>query len=69
MKELLKQLRESAEFQQIMQQMKHERPIVSDYYPGKTFDENQFAVEQMKFSSAQRQGFDKLYRLLTGESP
>lgn len=69
MKELLTQLRESNDFQVIMEGLISQRPIIPDYSPQKTRDETDNLIERIKYSSAHRAGFDFLYRALTGRNP
>ena len=69
MNELLKQLRESQEFMAVMDEMLKNRPVVPDYSPQSTMDETANVLERVKYYSAQRAGFDILYRNLTGNLP
>lgn len=68
-KELLRALNETAEFKIIMAQILKERPIVPEYRPQDTQDETHNLVERIKYESAQRTQFDRLYRRLTGVAP
>lgn len=68
-KDLIKQLRESPDFQIIMRDMLKYRPVVPTYKPQKTIDETANMVEQIKYSSAQQDGFDLLFSALTGNRP
>lgn len=69
MSDLLKQLRESPEFMAVMEEMLKFRPVVPDYTPQATMDETDNVIERVKYHSAQRAGFDLLYRNLTGNLP
>ncbi len=69
MSQLLAALRESQDFQVIMDEMVKTRPVVQDYTPQKTMDETANLIEQIKHSSARRQGWDLLYQALTGKKP
>lgn len=66
---LLTQLRESQDFQQIMDEMVKLRPIIPDYMPQQTRDATENLIERVKYSSAHRAGFDLLYQALTGRAP
>lgn len=68
-KELIKQLRESHDFQVIMKDLLKHRPVVPTYKPQKTMDETANMLEQIKYSSAQQDGFDLLFSALTGNRP
>lgn len=69
MKELLKQLRESPDFQSIMTEMLKSRPLVPSYTPQKTRDLTEHLVEQIKHQSSMQQGWDLLYQAMTGDRP
>lgn len=69
MSALLQQLRESPEFQAVMSDALRTRPVVADYRPMNTIDETTNAIEQIKYSMAQRAGFDLLYSVLMGRKP
>jgi hypothetical protein len=69
MKELLKQLRESPEFQTIMLEVLRLRPIVSEYAPQATVDETTNLIERIKYDMARRAGYDLLYSILMGKPP
>lgn len=68
-KDLINQLRESRDFQVIMAEMLKVRPVVPTYKPQKTLDETANIMEQIKYSSAQQDGFDLLFSALTGKRP
>ncbi len=70
-KELLKQLRESKEFQVVMADALKDggRQIVPEFTPGKTMDETANNFEMIKFRAAQRTGWDALYFYLMGVRP
>lgn len=67
--ELLKQLQEDVNFQAIMSDVLKHRPVVPDYTPQATRDETENLMERIKYHSANRAGFDMLYRILTGRAP
>lgn len=67
MNDLLAKLRESAEFQQIMDELRKHRPVIPDYRPQATREETEYLVEKIKYQSGLRDGFDLLNRLLTGK--
>ena len=69
MQDLLIRLRDSPEFKQIMEGLKSKRPIVPSYKPHKTRDETENHIETIKYTSAQADGFDLLFYLLTGRKP
>jgi len=62
-------LRDSPEFKQIMDGLKSERPVIPSYKPLKTRDDTENLVETIKYKSAQADGFDLLFYLLTGQKP
>jgi hypothetical protein len=65
-KELLRQLRESSEFQVIMTDMAKMRPVVPDYRPQGSTEANSSYIELIKYQSGMKDGFDLLYRALIG---
>ncbi len=67
--DLLRSLRESNDFQQIMRGIAEKRPVIPDYQPQATRDETENLMERIKYYSAHRAGFDLLFRLLTGKAP
>ena len=69
MKELVLQLREDVNFKAIMEEMLKKRPVIPEYQPQDTMDKTQNVIEQIKFSTAQRSGFDLLYTNLMGKKP
>lgn len=64
--ELLKQLRQNLEFNQIMDKLWEERPVVPVYIPQDTMDKQNLLMERIKFDLGRQDGFDQLYRRLTG---
>jgi len=69
MKELLRALQESPDFQVVMDEALAYRPVIPEYKPGETIDETANIIERIKFYSAQRQGFDALFQMLSGRKP
>ena len=67
MKELLKQLRETREFQEIMDAMHKSRPVVPAYRPAGSMEANNAVIEELKYQSGRQDGFDLLFKLLTGK--
>ena len=62
---LLRELLEDPRFQIVMAEVVNQRPLVPAYLPGpKT--ETEALIEQIKFLSGMRRGFDLLYGILTG---
>lgn len=66
MKQLLKQLRETSEFQLIMTDLANLRPVVPDYRPQGSTEANNSHLETIKYQSGMKDGFDLLYRALIG---
>lgn len=66
---LMKQLRESPEFQAIMKELRTSRPLVPAFAPCKTMDETANLMERMKYESARQTGWDGLFQALTGLKP
>lgn len=64
---LLVSLREDENFQAVMKDAWKLRPVIPEYTPQQTNDQTSNLVERIKFMSAQRQGFDVLYRALAGQ--
>lgn len=69
MSPLLKALRETQEFQSIMDALLQTRPVIPNYAPQKTRDQTENLLEQFKHQSAMRQGWDLLYQHLVGKQP
>lgn len=67
MKELLKQLRETREFQEIMDAMSKHRPVIPEYRPAGSREANDGLIETIKYESGRQDGFDLLFKLLTGK--
>lgn len=67
MKELLKQLREMPGFDLVMDGLKQFRPVVPSYKPGESLEDSARIIEEIKFQSGRQDGFDLLYRALTGK--
>ena len=62
-------MRETREFQQIMQEALEKRPVVPFYRPGDTIEDEERSVRQFKYMSALREGWDLLFANLTGRTP
>ena len=56
----LKQLKADAAFREAMKEVLAMRPIVPDYSPG-------IDLEEIKFKTGERKGFDLIYLYLTGD--
>lgn len=69
MKDLLKQLRETREFQVIMDELVSTRPVVPAYTPQKTRDETENLIERIKHESSRKQGWEMLYLAIVGRMP
>lgn len=68
MNDLLKALRESHDFQVIMEEVIwKQRPVIPDYVPQQTRDATENLIKKIEYQSAMRQGFDTLYRALAGK--
>ena len=66
-KDLLRQLNEQLEFQTIMAEMLKDRPVIPDYKPCPTAENEQMLLARIKYEAGRRDGFDFLYRSLTGQ--
>ena len=64
--QLLEAERGRKEFQAVMEEMWKTRPIVPAFKIAKTKDELELIVENIKYQSALRDGFDLLFARLTG---
>lgn len=69
MSDLLDGLRKNKEFQAVTQDMLKHRPLIPAFAICKTKDEQEMVVENIKYHTAMRNGFDLLYQLLTGKNP
>lgn len=69
MNDLLKSYQGNAEFRQILEEALRIRPVIPAFSICKTKDEQDMVVENIKFYTAMRQGFDLLHQYLTGKSP
>ena len=65
--DLLKKLNAMPEFQAVMAESKQHRPIVPEFKILKTRDEQEHLLDQIKFQTGRRDGFDFLFRLLTNQ--
>ena len=63
----LGQLRQDAKFRHVMRDLGQMRPIIPAYVPQDSQEANQHLLEQIKFESGRRAGFDAIYRFLTGD--
>jgi len=63
----LGQLKGDAKYRIVLKELKQLRPVIPEYRPQETRDSEAQLVEQMKYETARQQGFDLLYRALTGE--
>lgn len=69
MNEALRLLRERPEFQMALKSVRMQRPVIPQYRPGKTPEEEQNIVNRIKFETGRQDGFDLLFTFLTGEKP
>lgn len=69
MNDLLKSIRENKEFQAVMEEALKMRPVIPAFSICRTKDEQDMVVENIKFYTAMRQGFDALHQYLTGRNP
>jgi hypothetical protein len=65
MKDLLRTLNQNPEFQAVMGELKKHRPIVPEFKLQKTRDAQEQLLDQIKFQSGRKEGFDFLFSLLT----
>jgi hypothetical protein len=68
-KDLIAQLRASPEFQMIVTELRQNRPVIPRYVVAETTQERELLIEQIKCQTFKQDGFDLLYRLLTGSNP
>lgn len=68
MTDLLKAMRENPEFKAVLEEALRIRPIVPAFNIMKTESEQYMVVENIKYYTAMKQGFDLLYQYLTGRS-
>lgn len=65
---LLKHYQADTGLRQLLKEIRAENyPLLKQWKPQESNEENMRLLEEIKFSSAQQQGFDLLYRFLTGE--
>lgn len=69
MRDLLAQLRASPEFQMIMTDMRQQRPVVPRYVVTETTEGREMLIEQIRCQTFKQDGFDLLFKLLTGSNP
>lgn len=69
MNDLLKSFRENSEAMAVLEEAKRVRPVVPAFVLCKTKDEQEMAVEAIKYHTAMQQGFDLLFQYLTGQAP
>jgi hypothetical protein len=69
MNDLLRAVRENPEFKQVMEDSLKMRPVIPAFSICKTKDEQDMVVENLKYFTAMRQGFDNLHQYLTGKNP
>lgn len=60
-------LREMPEFQLVMDDAGKHRPIVPTYRPAGSLEESNAVIEEIKFQSGRQEGFDFLFKYLTGK--
>lgn len=66
-KQFLQELRINPLFVASMKEVKKHRPLVPAYKPCHSREEADSLMEQIKFESGRKEGFDLLYLLLTGD--
>ena len=69
MNDLLKAVRENKEFQAVMEEALKFRPVIPAFSICRTKDEQDMVVENIKFYTAMKQGWEGLYQYLTGKKP
>jgi hypothetical protein len=55
------------EFQAVIEEAKKHRPIVPEFKIQKTRDDQEQLLDQIKFQTGRKEGFDFLLRLLTNQ--
>ena len=67
-KQFMAELRMNPLFRETMKELLKFRPVVPAYKTPSHSKEEEFSLlERIKFESARKEGFDKIYLLLTGE--
>lgn len=69
MTDLLEAIRKDEKFRAVMKEALSKRPVVPDFSLARTKDEQEMIIENLKFATALKQGFDVLYVYLTGNKP
>lgn len=69
MSDLLNELRKNPEFQAVLDDALKHRPVIPAFVICGTKDEQDMVIEQIKYHTARRNGFDFLYQHLTGRKP
>jgi hypothetical protein len=64
---ILKELRVNPLFKGAMRELLQARPVVPEYKPGQSQEENSSLLETIKYESGRKAGFDWMYFLLTGD--
>ncbi len=53
----------------IVTELRQNRPVIPRYVVAETTQERELLIEQIKCQTFKQDGFDLLYRLLTGSNP
>ena len=53
----------------IVTELRQNRPVIPRYVVTETMQERELLIEQIKCQTFKQDGFDLLYRLLTGSNP
>lgn len=69
MSDLLDAIRRDKNFKAVMEEALRKRPIVPDFALCKSKDEQEMVIENLKFHTAMKQGWDLLFTYLTGNKP
>lgn len=69
MSDLLKALRANKEFLAALDEVSKKRPVIPAFSICRTKDEQDMVVENIKFYTAMRMGFDLCHQLLSGKAP
>lgn len=66
-KRWLVEIKNDPKFKQVMREFRELRPLIKSYKPQESIEATQALLEEIKYESGRRDGFDLIYLQLTGE--
>ena len=64
---ILQELRANPLFKGAVRELLQARPVIPEYKPGQSQEENVSLLETIKYESGRKAGFDWMYFLITGD--